>query len=130
MLTSASTLIRMKNGSEEARESGPNTLTTRSLRYLHEIEIHGGVRAAADALGINASVISRQVSQLEREHGVTVLERRGRRVALTEVGLGLVEHYRESCRRDAQMLARYWKTIGGCDAGGWASVLDRAAWRH
>jgi LysR family transcriptional activator of glutamate synthase operon len=106
MLTLMSTLIPMRNSAEEPRESGANTLTTRSLRYLHEIEIHGGVRAAADALGINASVISRQVSQLEREHGVTVLERRGRRVALTEVGLGLVEHYRESCRRDAQMLAQ------------------------
>jgi LysR family transcriptional activator of glutamate synthase operon len=63
MLTLMSTLIPMRNSAEEPRESGANTLTTRSLRYLHEIEIHGGVRAAADALGINASVISRQLSR-------------------------------------------------------------------
>ncbi|CAE6798749.1 HTH-type transcriptional regulator GltC [Paraburkholderia haematera] len=106
MLTWVSTNVPMKNATEQPRETGPSTLSARSLRYLHEIEIHGGVRAAADALGINASVISRQVSQLEREYGVILLERRGRRVALTEVGLGLVEHYRESCRRDAQMLAQ------------------------
>jgi hypothetical protein len=32
-------------------ETLPDTvLSTRSLRYLHEIEVHGGVRAAADAL--------------------------------------------------------------------------------
>ncbi|MDR6423871.1 DNA-binding transcriptional LysR family regulator, partial [Paraburkholderia phenoliruptrix] len=52
-------------------------LNPRSLRYLHEIAVHGGVRAAADALGINASVISRQVTQLERAHGVALLERQG-----------------------------------------------------
>ncbi len=106
MLTQASTFIPMKTDPEESRESAPNTLSTRSLRYLHEIEVHGGVRAAADALGINASVISRQVSQLERAHGVTILERRGRRVVLTEIGLNLVEHYRESSQRNARMLAQ------------------------
>jgi DNA-binding transcriptional LysR family regulator len=81
-------------------------LSTRSLRYLHEIEVHGGVRAAADALSINGSVISRQVAHLERAHGVALLERRGRRVSLTEIGLSLVEHFRESSRRDAEMLAQ------------------------
>jgi LysR family transcriptional activator of glutamate synthase operon len=88
-------------------ETLPDTvLSTRSLRYLHEIEVHGGVRAAADALSINGSVISRQVAQLERVHGVALLERRGRRVTLTEIGLSLVEHFRESARRDAEMLAQ------------------------
>jgi LysR family transcriptional activator of glutamate synthase operon len=82
------------------------TLSTRSLRYLHEIDTHGGVRAAADALGINASVISRQVAQLERELSVALLERRGRRVALTEIGTNLAEHFRESARRDAEVLAQ------------------------
>ena len=76
-------------------------LSTRSLRYLHEIEVHGGVRAAADALSINGSVISRQVAQLERVHGVALLERRGRRVSLTEIGMSLVEHFRDSARRAA-----------------------------
>ena len=81
-------------------------LNPRSLRYLHEIAVHGGVRAAADALGINASVISRQVTQLERAHGVALLERQGRRVTLTEIGLSLVDHFRESRRRDAEMLVQ------------------------
>ena len=82
-------------------ETLPDTvLSTRSLRYLHEIEVHGGVRAAADALSINGSVISRQVAQLERVHGVALLERRGRRVTLTEIGHSLVEHFRESARRE------------------------------
>jgi LysR family transcriptional activator of glutamate synthase operon len=86
-----------------SRDSG---LSARSLRYLHEVESHGGVRAAADALGINPSVISRQVGQLERDHGVVLLERSGRRAVLTEIGMSLVEHFRESTRRDADMLAQ------------------------
>jgi molybdenum-dependent DNA-binding transcriptional regulator ModE len=90
----------------EGKENGESSLSTRSLRYLHEIDTHGGVRAAADALGINASVVSRQVAQLEREHGVALLERHGRRVAMTEVGLSLAEHFREGARRDAEMLAQ------------------------
>ncbi|NML31816.1 LysR family transcriptional regulator [Paraburkholderia antibiotica] len=83
-----------------------SALSTRSLRYLHEIEVHGGVRAAADALSINGSVISRQVAHLERMYGVALLERRGRRVALTEIGRSLVEHFRDSTRRDGEMLAQ------------------------
>ncbi|WP_438390798.1 LysR family transcriptional regulator [Caballeronia sp. DA-9] len=86
--------------------SRENGFTARSLRYLHEVELHGGVRAAADALGINPSVISRQIGQLESEYGVVLLERSGRRAVLTEIGMSLVEHFRESTRRDADMLAQ------------------------
>ncbi|WP_231937350.1 helix-turn-helix domain-containing protein [Caballeronia udeis] len=49
----------MAKDNTPARE---NLLSARSLRYLHEIDLHGGVRAAADALAINGSVISRQVA--------------------------------------------------------------------
>jgi DNA-binding transcriptional LysR family regulator len=103
MLTQMSTLDAMTIDISSAREP---VLSARSLRYLHEVEAHGGVRAAADALGINPSVISRQVGQLEREYEVVLLERSGRRAVLTEIGMSLVEHFRESTRRDADMLAQ------------------------
>lgn len=96
----------MENRPKSASDGSRNVLSSRSLRYLHEIDLHGGVRAAADALGINASVISRQISQLERVYGVVLLERRGRGVVLTEIAQGLAEHFRENCRRDAQMLSQ------------------------
>jgi LysR family transcriptional regulator, transcription activator of glutamate synthase operon len=86
--------------------AGDSLLNGKSLRYLHEVERHGGVRVAAEALGINPSVISRQIAQLERTQGVVMLERNGRRVVLSEIGSILVEHFREGSRRDADMLAQ------------------------
>jgi len=31
----------------------------KSISYLYEVGMHGGIRRAADALGVNASAISR-----------------------------------------------------------------------
>ena len=41
-------------------------LHERPMSYLYEVGIQGGIRRAADMLGINPSVISRQIAQLER----------------------------------------------------------------
>jgi DNA-binding transcriptional LysR family regulator len=87
MLTCMSTHNNIAKDTTPARE---NLLSARSLRYLHEIDVHGGVRAAADAFCINGSVISLQVAQLERDHGVVLLERRGR--LGIGVGEGVVEN--------------------------------------
>jgi DNA-binding transcriptional LysR family regulator len=47
---------------------------------------HGGIAAAARALGRDASVISRRLDALEARLGVRLLSRTTRRVALTETG--------------------------------------------
>ncbi|GAA2086922.1 LysR family transcriptional regulator [Streptomyces albiaxialis] len=60
------------------------------LRALHAVGTHGSVGAAAEALGFTPSAISQQVAKLERETGTTLLERRGRGVALTDAALMLV----------------------------------------
>ncbi|MCI3208630.1 MULTISPECIES: LysR family transcriptional regulator [Pandoraea] len=90
----------------ENRTQGEGTFNYRSLRYLREIEVHGGVRAAADALSINASVISRQVAALERQLGVVLLEHVGRKVVLSTIGANLAQHYVDGSRRDAEMFAQ------------------------
>ncbi|WP_328677741.1 LysR family transcriptional regulator [Streptomyces sp. NBC_00322] len=54
------------------------------LRALHAVSVHGSVAAAAVALGYTPSAVSQQITKLERETRTTLLERRGRGVALTE----------------------------------------------
>ncbi|WP_226573464.1 LysR family transcriptional regulator [Mangrovibacter yixingensis] len=71
----------------------------KQVSYLYEVGIQGGIRRAADILGVNPSVISRQISQLERRLQLPLLERRGRTVILTEAGKLLAEDYFESRQR-------------------------------
>lgn len=54
----------------------------------------GSLSAAARALGMSQPTLGRQVSALERELGVALFERVGRGLALTEGGVGLLEHVR------------------------------------
>lgn len=68
-------------------------LHERPMSYLYEVGIQGGIRRAADMLGINPSVISRQIAQLERALELPLLERQGRNVVLTEAGRLLAEDY-------------------------------------
>lgn len=51
--------------------------------------------AAAARLHMSTSAISQQISLLEREVALPLLERVGRRVRLNEAGKALVVHYRE-----------------------------------
>ena len=55
----------------------------------------GSFSAAARALGLTQSTLSRQVAGLETALGVTLFERAGRSLALTEPGRGLLDHFRE-----------------------------------
>ncbi|MEU6825514.1 LysR family transcriptional regulator [Streptomyces atriruber] len=65
------------------------------LRALHAVSVHGTVGAAATALGYTPSAVSQQIAKLERETRTTLLERRGRGVALTEEALHLASTARE-----------------------------------
>ncbi len=71
------------------------TLDFRRVRYLYEAVTQGSVRAAADALDMNPSVVSRQISKLEDELTVPLLERHGRGVKPTEAGQLLVDYFRQ-----------------------------------
>ncbi|MFJ8438571.1 LysR family transcriptional regulator [Kitasatospora griseola] len=67
-------------------------LDVRRLRLLRELAHLGTIAAVADALAFSPSAVSQQLSVLEREAGVPLLERTGRRVALTPAGRNLVRH--------------------------------------
>ncbi len=54
----------------------------------------GSLSAAARELRLTQPTLSRQVAALEQELGVTLFERAGRALILTETGLALLEHVR------------------------------------
>lgn len=62
------------------------------LRYLHAIARTGSFTAAAEQEGVEQPAISKQIKRLERELGVTLFERRTRRVVPTEAGRVAVYH--------------------------------------
>ena len=73
-----------------------------NLRYLFEAARLGSMRAAADQLGVAVSSVSRQISQLESEVGVALIEHGRRTIKLTEAGALLIEYYNEQqTHRDA-----------------------------
>jgi DNA-binding transcriptional LysR family regulator len=67
-------------------------MDVRRLRLLLELDRRGTITAVADALTYTPSAVSQQLAALEREAGVPLLERTGRRVALTRAGAVLVRY--------------------------------------
>jgi molybdate transport repressor ModE-like protein len=67
-------------------------LNVNRLRILREIAARGSIASAAEALYLSPPAVSQQMSTLEREAGVDLLERAGRGVRLTAAGQRLVEY--------------------------------------
>lgn len=67
-------------------------LDPQKLRVIREIARTGTIAEAAATLGCTASAASQQVSTLERQLGIQLLERFPRSVRLTEAGRVLAEH--------------------------------------
>jgi DNA-binding transcriptional LysR family regulator len=67
-------------------------LDVRRLRLLCDLSRLGTIAAVARAHTYTPSAVSQQLSILEREAGVPLLERTGRRVAFTAAGRVLVQH--------------------------------------
>jgi DNA-binding transcriptional LysR family regulator len=80
-----------ENGSGGGRP-GRDPLTVDRLRTLRELARCGTIAATARALGLTPSAVSQQLSALERETGVALVDRTDRRTALTAAGHALVGH--------------------------------------
>lgn len=61
------------------------------LRSFHAVAQRLSFTAAARELGVSQPTITTQVKSLEREFGVELFVRRGRRIELTETGSGLLD---------------------------------------
>jgi DNA-binding transcriptional LysR family regulator len=62
------------------------------IRVLQEVSDRGSFSAAADALDYTQSAVSKQVAALERQTGMTLVERAVRPCRLTDAGVALVAH--------------------------------------
>jgi LysR family transcriptional regulator, regulator for metE and metH len=60
------------------------------LKVVSEIEKQGSMTKAADALFLTQSALSHHVKELEKNLGITVFERRNKKMWLTEVGRQLL----------------------------------------
>ncbi len=65
------------------------------LVYLFESIQRGTMRAAADALNIAPSAVSRQIALLEEELAIPLIERHTRGIKATEAGQVLLRYFRE-----------------------------------
>jgi DNA-binding transcriptional LysR family regulator len=70
-------------------------LDVRKLRLLRELAHRATIAAVAEALSYTPSAVSQQLAALEREAGVPLLQRSGRRVVLTPAGAALAERTEE-----------------------------------
>lgn len=103
-------------------------LSLHRLRMLRELHRRGTVTAVGEALHYSPSGVSQQLAQLERDVGVVLVERYGRRVRLTELGLLLAEHAEEilaSVDRASMALEQAQDGVSArLTAGVWASVAS------
>ena len=67
-------------------------LDVRKLRLLRELHARGTITAVAEAFAYTPSAVSQQLAQLQREAGVPLTERVGRRLRLTDAGVRLAGH--------------------------------------
>jgi DNA-binding transcriptional LysR family regulator len=88
-------------------------LDVRKLRLLRELAHRGTIAAVADALDYTPSAVSQQLAALEREAGVPLLRRTGRRVALTPAGAALAEQTEAVLALLEQASAELAATRGG-----------------
>jgi DNA-binding transcriptional LysR family regulator len=87
----------------------------RKLRLLRELQQRGTIAAVASALRYSPSTISQQLSQLERDVGMPLLEPEGRNVRLTAQGEALAGHAARALDLEEEMRGRL-ESVGGTPA--------------
>jgi DNA-binding transcriptional LysR family regulator len=117
-------------------------LDPRRLAVLREFAARGTIAGAADALAFTPSAVSQQLAQLQREAGVALFRKVGRRLELTDAGTTLVARADELLARmeqiDAELAAQAQDVSGSVRVGAFQTAasaivipaLDRIAERH
>jgi DNA-binding transcriptional LysR family regulator len=111
-------------------------LDVRRLRLLNALATYGTVTAAGTALHLSGPAVSQQLAALERDTGIRLFERVGRRLRLTEAGHVLVAHTRivldQLAMAEADLIALGTEVAGTvrvCAFSSAVATLAAAAWR-
>ena len=80
--------------------------------FLFEAIKRGSMRAAADALNIAPSAVSRQIALLEQELAIPLIERHTRGIKPTEAGRLLIEYFREQRSHQNDLLSHLQELRG------------------
>jgi DNA-binding transcriptional LysR family regulator len=91
-------------------------LDVKRLRILREVAQRGSFSGAADALYLSQSAVSQQIATLEREVGMTLLDRTREGPKLTEAGRVLVTHAEAAMAR-LDEAERELAAIAGLEGG-------------
>lgn len=89
-----------------------DSLNEGRIGYFYEAVMKGTVRAAADSLNIAPSAVSRQISLLEDELGVALIERHKRGVSPTEAGSLLMDYYRAQKANQSDVMSKLQEIRG------------------
>jgi DNA-binding transcriptional LysR family regulator len=87
-------------------------LDPRRLAVLREFVAQGTIARTADALSFTPSAVSQQLSQLQRESGVALFRRAGRRLELTDAGRTLAVRADELLARLEEVEAELARAAG------------------
>ena len=90
----------------------PEQIKESRVAYLFEAIQRGTLRAAADALNIAPSALSRQITLLEQELAMPLIERHTRGVKPTEAGMLLFEYFREQRSHQHDLLSHLQELRG------------------
>jgi molybdate transport repressor ModE-like protein len=106
-------------------------LDVKRLRLLSELSRRGTIAAAARTVGYTPSAVSQSLAQLEREVGVALLERDGRRVRLTPAARALVTRadriLQELDAAEAELAAEHETVKGSVVIGAFPSAAAKLA---
>lgn len=100
------------------------------LQYLAAFGADGTLSGAGRRLGADHATVARRIAALEAKSGVKLLDRRGRRLGLTEAGRRILDHARRM-DEEAQALSRALAAESGTLSGHFslsAPPLFSAAW--
>lgn len=90
--------------------------TDKSLKYLTDVIDKGSIRGAAEASGVEPSVVSRNIAQLESQLGVLLFERRGRHLIPTEAARLVVRYGWERAAHNRALRTQI-DELGNLDSG-------------